>query len=78
PGVTDNTTWKVRSNKYPGFPDVSIPHQYVPASSSVRFSKVTVKVRFAGWSLMDTRSFLTSMSASLVTTISPKHGVLHQ
>ena len=70
--------WTAGSCKYPPNQDVSIPHRYVPASSSVRFSKVTMKVRFAGWSLMDTRPFLTSLLDCLVSTVFQKHGFLHQ
>ena len=76
PGITDTSTSKVGSIVN----STSIPHQYVPASSSLRLSKVTVKVRFAGWSLMDMRSFLTSFSDSVVFTNfhSNTHGGLHQ
>ena len=78
PGVTDTTMWTAGSSKYPPNHDVSIPHRYIPASSSVRFSKVTVKVRLAGWSLMDTWPFLTSLFDLLVSTVFQKHGLLHQ
>ena len=76
PGVTDTSTSKVGSNLY----DTSIPHRYVPASSSLRLSKVTVKVRFAGWSLMDTWPCVTSVFDSVVATIfgDNKHEFLHQ
>ena len=58
-----------------------IPQQYVPASSSVSLSKVTVKVRLAGSSLMDTRPLLTSLADSVVSTMcfhERKHGDLSQ
>ena len=57
-----------------------IPHSYVPASSSLRLFKVTVKVRFAGWSLMDTRPLVTSLCDSVVSTIfgDNKQKGLHQ
>ena len=74
--ITDTSTSKMGSN----VDNTLIPHQYVPASSSLRFSKVTVKVRLAGWSLMDTRPLLTSLSDSVVSTIlhDNTHGGLHQ
>ena len=74
PGLRD-TTMRNTGSRSDG---VSIPHQYVPASLSVRFSKVTVKVRSARWSLMDTWPFLTSLSAALVSTIFHTHRFLHQ
>ena len=80
PGTTATSTWKVGSRKIPSNHDVSIPHRYVPASSFLRLSKVTVKVRFAGWSLMDTRPRVTSVFDSVVSTIfrDNKHECLHQ
>ena len=74
PGVTDTSTFKVGSSES----GISIPHPYVPASSSLRLSKVTVKVRFAGQSLMDTRSLLTSLADPPVSTVFHKQGNLHQ
>lgn len=76
PGDTDTTTWTVGSSEN----GTVIPHTYVPAWSSLRLSKVTVKVRFAGWSLMDTWPRITSLSGSLVSTVfhGNKHGALHQ
>ena len=74
PGITDTSTSKMGSN----VDNTSIPHQYVPASSSLRLSKVTVKVRLAGWSLMDTQPPLTSLADSLVSTVFHKHRDVHQ
>ena len=74
--ITDTSTSKMGSN----VDNTLIPHQYVPASSSLRFSKVTVKVRLAGWSLMDTWPCVTSVFDSVVATIfgDNKHEFLHQ
>ena len=76
PGVTATSTLKVGSNES----GTSIPHWYFPASSSLRLSKVTVKVRFSGRSLMDVRPLLTSLTDSVVSIIfhNNTHGNLHQ
>lgn len=74
---TDTATWKVGSRA----PGLRTPHAQTPSSSSVRLSKVTAKARFAGWSPMDTRPLLTSLSdlvVSAIVTSSGKHGYLHQ
>ena len=76
PGITDTSISKMGSI----LNGTLIPHRYGPASSSLRFSKVTVKVRFAGWSLMDMRSLVTSLSDFVVSAIfhNNTHGGLHQ